>query len=367
MTAPLALLAAGGTGGHVFPAQALAETLLDRGLRVALATDTRGAGFEVPGHNFETYKVRAGTPSARGVLGKMKALVDLGLGTIGARALLRKTNPAAVVGFGGYPSIPTVLAASFAGCPIVLHEQNAVLGRANRLLASKAERIATCFNGIERIAENDARKTVCTGNPVRPAILATRNSEYQAPSPDGELRLLITGGSQGATVFSNILPDAVALVAEKGQARLRIVQQCRAEDIEEVKSKYEALGVQAECHTFISDMPERLNWAHLAICRSGASTVAELTVAGLPAILVPYPHAMDDHQTANAHRVSDTGGAWTMTQPGFTAETLAAKLCNFLRHPSELSDAANASRAAGMPDAVGKLADLVSETMGVRS
>ncbi len=359
------VLAAGGTGGHIFPAQALASELLSRGRRVVLITDRRGGAFGDSLPEVEVHRIRAASP-AGGFLGKLKGAVQLALGILDARALLRRLQPAVVVGFGGYPSIPTVYAATRAAVPTLLHEQNAVLGRANRLLLSRAQRLAVAYPSL--CGGRDADKIVQTGNPVRPAVAARRNAPYAAPADgpmDGPIRILVIGGSQGARVFSDIIPAALAQLPDSLRARIHLAQQCRPEDIAGVRATCTGLGLGAvELETFFRDIPERLVASHLAITRAGASTVAELTCIGRPAILTPYPFATDDHQTANAVAVASAGAAWHMPQPGFTAEALAARLAALLADPTALPRAAQASAAWGTADAARHLADAVLESAG---
>lgn len=356
------LLAAGGTGGHVFPAEALARVLVARGHAVRLATDPRGRAFgdrlpEVP-----VDAVRSATV-APGLLGKVRTAALLGLGYLDARGVLRRHRPSVVVGFGGYPSAPTVLAAARAGIPVVLHEQNALLGRVNRWLAPRAAAIAAGF-ALAGGQGQAGRRVVVTGNPVRPAIAARASAPYPAPAADGRLTLLILGGSQGARVFSELIPAAVALLPEALRVRLSIVQQCRPEDIEACRGRYAAIGADATLATFFDDVPDRLAAAQLLICRSGASTVAELGVVGRPAILVPYPFAMDDHQTANARAIATAGAGWLMPQSELAPEVLASRLEDLYTRPSILVEAAGAARAAAHPDAADRLADLVLSLAG---
>ncbi len=357
MTGPLILLAAGGTGGHLFPAEALAVALLARDCRVALVTDRRGAGFgglaEVPVHRVQAASVGGGL--GRRVL----ALGRIGLGLLQARRLLDRLKPAAVVGFGGYPSVPTLLAAALARLPTVLHEQNSVLGRANRVLAPRARAIATSFAETLGLKPADRRRAVVVGNPVRPAILALAARDYQAPAAAAPLRLLVTGGSQGARVFADVVPAAVAALPAPLRARLTVDQQCRPEDLERTRTAYAEAGVTAELAAFFPDMPDRLGRAHLAICRAGASTLAELCVAALPALLVPLPSAMDDHQTTNARSLERAGGAWVVPQPDFQPPALAQHLATLLGGGGRLAEAARAARSAAHPDAAERLAALV--------
>jgi UDP-N-acetylglucosamine--N-acetylmuramyl-(pentapeptide) pyrophosphoryl-undecaprenol N-acetylglucosamine transferase len=353
------MLAAGGTGGHMFPAEALARALLARGRSVTLVTDRRGHAFgdslaEVPVH-----RIRAASPGA-GLIGKLKAAVEMALGLLEARALLRRLRPAAVVGFGGYPSVPTVYAAIQARVPSLLHEQNAVLGRANRMLIAGAKRLAVAFTGVTRVSEADRAKIIRTGNPVRPAIAARRDAAYQAPEGEAPVRLLVMGGSQGARVFSDIVPQALALLPAPLRAQIHLSQQCRPEDLEAARAALSGLGLGGlTLESFFRDVPDRLAACHLAITRAGASTIAELTCVGRPAILVPYPHATDDHQTANARQLAEAGAAWLVPQPDFTAHALADRLSALLNDPATLRAAAESARDWGTAQAADALADAV--------
>jgi UDP-N-acetylglucosamine--N-acetylmuramyl-(pentapeptide) pyrophosphoryl-undecaprenol N-acetylglucosamine transferase len=353
------MLAAGGTGGHMFPAEALARALLARGRSVTLVTDRRGHAFgdslaEVPVH-----RIRAASPGA-GLIGKLKAAVEMALGLLEARALLRRLRPAAVVGFGGYPSVPTVYAAIQARVPSLLHEQNAVLGRANRMLIAGAKRLAVAFTGVTRVSEADRAKIIRTGNPVRPAIAARRDAAYQAPEGEAPVRLLVMGGSQGARVFSDIVPQALALLPAPLRAQIHLSQQCRPEDLEAARAALSGLGLGGlTLESFFRDVPDRLAACHLAITRAGASTIAELTCVGRPAILVPYPHATDDHQTANARQLAEAGAAWLVPQPDFTAQALADRLSALLNDPATLRAAAESARDWGTAQAADALADAV--------
>lgn len=353
------VLAAGGTGGHVFPAQALAVALESRGWRLVLVTDRRGADYGDVLGRLETHHIRAGSPRARGLLARGAGVLNLLRGVRDARRLLKRLKPAAAIGFGGYPSVPTMYAASRLRLPTAIHEQNAVLGRANRLLAPRVLAIATSFVDTARLERANASQLIHTGNPVRPAIAALAAVPYAAPPADGPCRLLITGGSQGAGVFAEVVPAALARLPEALKARLVVTQQCRAEDLEAVRRAYDAAGVEATLARFFADLPERLATAHLVIGRAGASTVAELAAAGRPAILVPYPHATDDHQSANAEALALAGGAWVVPQDGFTAAPLAERLAALCAAPDSLARAADAALGAGRPEAASTLADLV--------
>ena len=360
------VLAAGGTGGHVFPARALAEALTARGWRIALVTDMRGTAFGESMAGVETHRIRAATLSG-GIAGKIRGALQLGMGFIQARALLRRLAPSAAVGFGGYPSVPTMAAASGARVPTLIHEQNAVLGRANRLLAPRVDRIATAFATVLGIRPDDRKKIVLTGNPVRAAIAAIGARPYPARmSAEEPLRVLVFGGSQGARILSDVTPAAFAALPADARARMRIVQQCRSEDLERVRAVYEDAAIHAELATFFEDMPARLAAAHLVIARAGASTIAEATVAGRPIVFVPYRRAMDDHQTANARAVAEAGAGWAMAEDDFTAPALAARIGGFLSDPDLLRAAAARSLATGRPDAAERLAD-AAEALATRN
>jgi UDP-N-acetylglucosamine--N-acetylmuramyl-(pentapeptide) pyrophosphoryl-undecaprenol N-acetylglucosamine transferase len=359
MSAPLVILAAGGTGGHMFPAEALAAALQERGVRLALLTDVRGGAFGGTLGSLERYQIRSAGIAGRGLAARLVSMRELALGVIQARALLHRLSPRLAVGFGGYPSVPAMLAASLAPCRTLIHEQNAVLGRANRLLASRVDCIATSFAEVRQIAPKAAAKVVRTGMPLRPAFIAARTLAYPRHERSGEFNVLVLGGSQGARVFSDVVPAAVGMMSRTARRALRICQQCRPEDVERVRAAYAAIGVHADLAAFFADVPDRLAAAHLVIGRSGASTVAELTGVGRPSILVPYPFATDDHQSVNAAELDRQGGAWMIPQGDLEPERLAAQLESLWRSPEMLAAAAAQARAAGQPDATAKLAELV--------
>lgn len=366
MTKPFALLAAGGTGGHVFPAEALAAELTQRGWRLGLVTDKRGQSYGGTLGALETWRICAGGIAGRGLLARLRAVTELGLGVVQARALLGRLRPDVVVGFGGYASVPTMVAAASLGLPTVIHEQNGVLGRANRLLAGRARAVAVSYPQVAHVADAVKPKLRHTGMPVRPAVAALRDHGYDDPGENGPIRLVVLGGSQGARVLSEVVPAALLALPAPLQARIAIAQQCRPEDLETVRAAYAASPIAATLDSFFADIPERLAAAHLVIARSGASTMAELTYLGRPAILVPYPHAIDDHQTANARALDEAGGGWLMPQADFSAQALAARLGALLTQPGTLARAAHCARAAGRPDAAARLADLVAETANVQ-
>jgi UDP-N-acetylglucosamine--N-acetylmuramyl-(pentapeptide) pyrophosphoryl-undecaprenol N-acetylglucosamine transferase len=353
---PVYVLAAGGTGGHLFPAEAVARLLVASGGAVHLLTDQRADGFaaSVPGVTIDL--VRAGRFGG-GPLHAAYGLAELAVGMVQARRLLRRLAPAAVVGFGGYPSVPTMLAAAQLGLPTLIHEQNVVLGRANRLLAPRAHRIATGFAATQGLRPADRGRAVHTGNPVRPAIRAVGAAPYTPP--DETVELLVVGGSQGARIFGEIVPPALGTLPAELRSGLRVSQQARPEDKDAVATAYRALAIEVEIESFFNDMPTRLQRAHLVICRAGASTIGELAAVGRPAILVPYPHAMDDHQTANAGEFSSAGGGWMIPQPEFTPALLADRLAALIADPARLAKAAAASREFARDDAAEHLAGLV--------
>ena len=349
------VIAAGGTGGHLFPAEALAAELLQRGHRIALMTDARSSGLASPVFAHGARFVLAGAGVAgRGLLRAMWGAFTLLLGTVQARGILARERTAAIVCFGGYPSVPPVLAAQslFRRPVVVLHEQTGAAGRANRLLSRFADLLALSHERTAHVPEGVTREV--TGNPVRPAILALAGNTYAAP--EHEIRLLVLGGSLGARVFSDVVPAALAALPEALRARLRVTQQCRAEDLGRVQAAYAQSGIEAVLASFFGDVAVRLAAAHLVIARAGASTVAELAVAGRPAVLVPLPDAIDDHQTANAKALV---GAWVVQQPAFTAAALAQLLGELFEAPQRLVEAARSAAVCGRTDAAARLADAV--------
>ncbi|MEK6747204.1 MAG: undecaprenyldiphospho-muramoylpentapeptide beta-N-acetylglucosaminyltransferase [Pseudomonadota bacterium] len=360
----LIVLATGGTGGHVFPAEALAEVLLARGHRVILITDKRFANFKTGAlSRIETLTIRTGTFVGSPVK-KIMGILGLGVGMAQALVLMGRLKPDVVVGFGGYPSFPTLFAAAKLRIPTIIHEQNSVLGRANRLLAGKVERIATSFPNTLMVEEKDKGKIVVIGNPVRASVKTIRNLPYSPITQDGKVNILVTGGSQGATIFSQVVPAAIATLPDNLRARIRVDQQCREADVEATRAAYTQLGINADIAAFFVDLPTRLAGAHLVIARSGASTVFELAVAGRPAILVPLPTSMDNHQYYNANAFEDVGGGWVMSQDGFTAASLAARLEAFITAPDTLSRAAENAKKLDAGNAAENLAEIV---LGVSS
>ena len=342
-------IAAGGTGGHLFPAEALAAELLGRGVRVALLTDKRsGASRSEVFRHCEIHVLRGAGLAGRGARA-VGAAAAIAAGTVQARRRLRTVQPSVLCAFGGYPSVAPVLAARMANVPVVLHEQNAVLGRANRTLARWATALALSFPETKGA---EALPSVLTGNPVRPAILALHGRPYVPPGADGPIRLLVLGGSLGARIFSDVVPEAVAELAPRVRSRMEIVQQCRPEDLDRVRDAYRGHGATAELASFFPDVAERIAAAHLVLTRAGASTVAELAVAGRPALFVPLPGAIDDHQTANA------AGLFYIPQAALTVVRLAGAL-SCLGNDVELQSMAHTYAREGRPRAAADLADLV--------
>jgi UDP-N-acetylglucosamine--N-acetylmuramyl-(pentapeptide) pyrophosphoryl-undecaprenol N-acetylglucosamine transferase len=361
---PLVLLAAGGTGGHLFPAQALADALRRRNVVVDLATDERATryGGDFPAR--ATHVIPSATIRGRDPISLAKTFVSLGIGGLKALALLRRIRPVAVVGFGGYPTLPPLFAATLRRIPTVIHDANAVMGRANRTLSSRVDAIATSFPGMT--LENDlAAKATFTGNPVRPMVIQAAAEAYPWLDMDGPIKLLVFGGSQGARVTSDIVPPAIAATSSDLRRRLVITQQARGEDETRVREAYARLGVTAEVAPFFSDLPARIAAAHLIVSRSGASTVAELAVIGRPAILVPLPHALDQDQLANANVLAKAGGAIVLKQDEFTPERLAREIAALAADPGKLPAMAAGAKSAGVLDAADRLADLVLRVANV--
>jgi len=360
------LLAAGGTGGHLFPAESLAAELGRRGHAVELATDERADkyGRAFPARAIDI--IHSATIKGRDPISILRTATALIHGTWQAWRLLGRIRPDVVVGFGGYPTFPPMIAAQLTGVPTILHEQNAVMGRANRVLAKRVTRIALSFPGTRLLGAN-ADKAVHTGNPVRDMVISAARVPYAVPSLDGEFRLLVFGGSQGARFFSEVMPPAIARLDPALRARLTIVQQARAEDAGAVTAAYAEMGVAAEVAPFFVDLPARIAASHLVVCRSGASSVGELAVIGRPSILVPLPGALDQDQAANAAVLEAAGGGWPIRQAELTPERMAEELGKAMGDPEQLAEAAEAARAAGKADAVARLADLVEEVARRRS
>jgi UDP-N-acetylglucosamine--N-acetylmuramyl-(pentapeptide) pyrophosphoryl-undecaprenol N-acetylglucosamine transferase len=363
------VIAAGGTGGHLFPAEALAAELVARGERIALMTDARSSAFESPAFgNAERFVLKGSGIAGVGVRGAIGGAMALAAGTMEARKILARLDATAVVGFGGYPSVPPIIAARMmpkARRPAtLLHEQNAVLGRANRLMAPRADLLALSVEDTARVPAGARAEVV--GNPVRPALAALAGQGYAPPVEEGAIRLLVLGGSLGARVFADVVPGAVAALPDALRGRLVVTQQTRAEDLPRVETAYREAGVPADLSPFFGDIATRLAMAHLVIARAGASTVAELACAGRPSVLVPLPSAIDDHQNGNARALASVGAAWVIKQRDFAVETLAKQLETAFLTSAVLVRAAAAAAKVAHPEAARRLADRVQALAPVR-
>lgn len=350
------LLAAGGTGGHLFPAEALAHELKQRGWAVHLATDDRAERFAGHFPAEAIHQIRSATVGSKNPLALLATFWKLWGGVRQASTVIRRIKPAVVVGFGGYPTLPPLYAATRRGVATLIHEQNAVMGRANRALSRRVTAIAGGF--LPEDASAAGAKTVTTGNPVRPQVISAAATPYSVSRSGDAFRLLVFGGSQGAQFFSDAVPAAVARLDKDQLARLSVVQQARAEDVARVKAAYEKIGVQAEVSPFFTDMAARMAASHLVISRSGASTVSEIAVIGRPALLVPYPHALDHDQAANAAALAAAGGAEVHAQSTLSVDKIAGLIGSLMNGPDRLASMAAAGRTVGKPDATRLLADL---------
>lgn len=352
------VLSAGGTAGHLYPAQALAGELMRRGENIVVMTDSRFKNYATafPGATIET--VPSAAFSDRSFGGLIAAPFEIIGGIVMSLIKLSRIRPAAVVGFGGYPSVPVMLAAIAIRIPTAILTPDALLGRANRLVMNSVNLIAANLP-LVRFVPKDVSRVVYTGNPMRPEVVALASAPYDVPRANGVLRLLVFGGSQGAHAFSEIVPAAITMLSSDLRARLEIVQQCRAEDLEAVKAAYVSAGVKAELAAFFKDLPARMAWAHLVIARSGAGTVSELAVIGRPAILVPLPHALDDNQTPNADALANAGAGWRVRQSELTPKKLAAMLSEAFASPDDLARRAAAARTIAKPEGTIRVADAV--------
>ncbi len=351
-------LSAGGTGGHLFPAEALAHELKRRGWHVHLATDARAERFTKGFPAEKIHIINSATFSSKNPGAVLRTLWKLFGGYRQSKILFKQYKPQALVGFGGYPTLPPLQAAKGAGVPFILQEQNAILGRANKLFAPAASAIAT---GFPLLGKDDALslKTVVTGNPLRPPVLVAMKKPYQTAKESGTFNLLVFGGSQGAHFFSEVMPTAMALLSGKLRSRLRITLQARPEDMDAVKASCMTLGIDAEVATFFDDMPDRIANSHMVVCRAGASSVAELTAIGRPSILVPLPHSLDGDQAANAADLAEKGGAFIIRQTDLSGKRLSTLLAESMENGQGLAKMAANAKKAGMPDAALRLADMV--------
>jgi UDP-N-acetylglucosamine--N-acetylmuramyl-(pentapeptide) pyrophosphoryl-undecaprenol N-acetylglucosamine transferase len=357
--ARLVALAAGGTGGHMFPAESAAGELKRRGWRVLLITDARGARYAERFPTDERIEISAASPSVGGPIAKAVAAAALARGLMTAIGAFRRHRPAAAIGFGGYPSFPAMKAAGLLRIPYGLHEQNGVLGRTNRLLAGGAAFLAHGFPNLERAPAH--ARLVEVGNPLRPAVADAADVPYEPPAGEAEVRLLIFGGSQGATIFAEAPPSALAAMPQAIRRRLRVVHQAREADLERVRAAYAAAGISAEVAPFFNDMPARIAASHIVLARAGASTVCEISAIGRPSILVPLAIAMDDHQSGNARALADVGAAQLIAERDFNSQSLSAALVPLLVAPERLAAMAAATRGRIRSGAAVALADLVEE------
>ena len=358
------MVTAGGTGGHLFPALSLAQELTRRGYEIDLITDMRGDRYGTDFPAREIYKVQAATITGKDPVSIAKTVMKLGSGTAKARKILKKVKPACIVGFGGYPTFPPIFAAKSLGIPAILHEQNAIMGRANRMLAGKSDAIALSFEKTIYVEGELAKKASLTGNPVRDAVIEAAKKPYPEIDTKSQFNLLIFGGSQGARYFSDEVPPAIKALPDDVKDRINIVQQCREEDMQRVEKAYRELGIAFEISTFFPNLPDVIADSHLVIARSGASTITELAVIGRPSILVPLPHSLDNDQLLNAGFLRDAGGAICMEQKDLDAARLAEDLTKLARDPSMLRNAAIAAKEVGMLDAVQRLGELVEKIAG---
>jgi UDP-N-acetylglucosamine--N-acetylmuramyl-(pentapeptide) pyrophosphoryl-undecaprenol N-acetylglucosamine transferase len=363
--APLILLAAGGTGGHLFPAEALGVELIKRGLRARLATDARALRYSGLFSKDMIDVVPSETVRGRSPWSLATTGIKLAAGTAVAFNLIRRLKPVAVVGFGGYPTLPPLMAARLLGVPAVIHDANAVLGRANRFLSRHVNAIATSLPGVLDRDPALAEKTVTVGTPMRPAILGAAAINYVPPETTEPFRLLVVGGSQGARVMSDIVPGAIERLEPALWRRLILTQQVRDEDITRVRAVYDGLKINAELAPFFTDLPARLASNHLVVSRSGAGTVAELAAIGRPSILVPLPGSIDQDQFANAGVLAQAKGALRIAQADFTSDRLAAEISALAAEPAHLAAMAANALTVGRLDAAERLADLVVKVAGI--
>ena len=356
VTSPI-VLAAGGTGGHMFPAEALAKVLLKRGHSLVWITDERGSARTGLLSELPTHIISARGLMGSGTLGRLTGALSLGVGVFQARRMLKDLNPAAVIGFGGYAAAPTMMAATHLKLPTALHEQNGVIGRANKLFAKRVDKVCMSFAATRNVPEGVT--TIHTGMPVRSAFGAVRAKPYVTPNEGGNIRIVVMGGSQGAAVFSQLIPCALKRLPEALRKKIIIDQQCRSELIDQTRRAFSNCGVQARLQPFFDDVASLIAGAHLVIARSGSSTVSEISFSGRPGIFVPYPYAADNHQTDNAEALAAAGGGWCYQQNSLTPDILAEQMEALLSDPEALTAAAANAKAFAIPDAADRLADVV--------
>jgi UDP-N-acetylglucosamine--N-acetylmuramyl-(pentapeptide) pyrophosphoryl-undecaprenol N-acetylglucosamine transferase len=352
------MICAGGTGGHMFPALALSRDLIERGYKVIMMTDARTVKYTANHPELNVQVIASGTLPGD-LIGKIKGVISLARGYFQSVSVIKKYNPGIAVGFGGYPSLPPMVAAERRDIPIIIHEANAVLGKANAYLAPKAERIALSLPDFSSLEDQDAVRAIVTGNPVRSEIAALFSRGYDAPDEADQFNLTVMGGSLGAKVMADHVPHALAALPEELKVRLHVTQQCRDEDIVNVQQIYADAGITSVLKSFFDNVPEILEETHLVIARSGASTVSEIAVAGIPAIYIPYPHHADQQQKVNAQVIAKEGGAWVMEEKDLSHEILSAKIAELMNNPQDLFKAAEGARSCAKPEATRKLGNLV--------
>ena len=353
------LLATGGTGGHFFPAEALAETLIKRGDKPVLLTDERVTDFADKLSYLDKYIIKINHNYNNNIIGKLTRIVDIGLAVRKAKAQIKKINPSAVVGFGSYASASVMMAAISLKIPTLVHEQNAALGKANKLLSKRVDRFCTSFKKTQMIPKGVSVHR--TGMPIRNAFNSVRSIKYKPPGISGKIRITVLGGSQGAAFFSNIIPDAISMLNEKLKKRILISQQCRPELINETISKYKNIGVSANVSSFFDDVPKLLSESHLILARAGSSTVSEIAYCGRPGIFIPYPSAMDNHQTYNAMELVESGGGWVVHQDNINPKSLSGLVTCTLSNPASLLAAAVSAKNFIKPNATDHLADIIDD------
>lgn len=367
MSKPIIYLAAGGTGGHLFPAIALARALKEKNFKPVILTDARAKKYLSQTEGIDLQLLNSGSIYSGGKMNKLLTPLKIIMGVLQAMMIMISNRPVAVIGFGGYPSFPPLLAARLLFCKIAIHEQNAVLGRANRMLSLLGARIAASYPGTRHVPASSRGSMVVTGNPVRPEVLRYKDYDYSRHNVNGTFNLLVFGGSQGASVFSTLLPEAIAQMPREKLNRLRLVQQCRKGELASTLQAYGALGIDVELRDFFDDMPRRLMKAHLVISRSGASTVSEMAVIGRPSLLVPLPQSIDQDQKTNALQLSNHEAAWVVDQKNLTPEKLAEMISEFMDNPLRLEAAARAAKSRAMPQATENLVNFVETYAGYRS
>lgn len=353
----LAVVTTGGSGGHIFPAESISAALIQKGFDVVFVTDKRGSNFRVL-QGVQTYRLMAEHIMGRSLWGKIKGAFKLYCGAVQALFLLRKLKPDVVVGVGGYASLPAVLAAHMWRMPVVLHEQNAVLGRANRLLAKNAYLILTAFQPTLRSPANV--RNVWVGQPVRPAVLEKEHTPY--PDRRKIFNLFIFGGSQGAHFFTHKVPEALFMLPDTLKSKISVTAQVRPEDMEYAQKIYSEQGFHSvTLKSFFDNMPDLIAQSHLIIGRAGASTIAEAEIVGRPAILIPLPTSADNHQLENARQFCDAGAGWLVTEDNWNAEKFAHRLEKLIQDKEMLEHAASESYRLAKPNVSEQIAVLIDD------